>query len=312
MGFLHRLFGGKGGGGPGTGGGIGDGGPVCIMSRKEDSLAAHIARIEASGGVPAERSYQGLSLHAIRVSGTGSFLSWFGTILQEVIRGAAPVDFPGAVLELKDTDGRPIPRGMLLRILGVASFEGRERDGDLVIFPPPPQGPDIILAFLLRGDPGTADGEMKTDTELSDILKQALGRGERLPSEQAHAAISGFCRPDTPLGHLPRLVVMISERLRKEGIPEPNILDFMRAYLSGTCPSCHRPYTGEEIVLLCGLKQSQKVQEIPRNRGSFTRRVPGEEKDLYWLLDRLNRGICLNPLCKSGSVSLSWIRRSPP
>jgi hypothetical protein len=314
-GFINRLFG-KGKGGPATetGGETGDGIPVCIMSGKEDSLPDHIDRIQASGGIPPERSYRGLYLYAIRVSGTASFLSHFQTIVQGAVRAAATGDFQGTVLELTPSYGRPVPRKMLLRILGVVSYEVKRREGDLVTFTPGPPGPDIIIAFALQGDPALPEGEMTADPAMAGVLGSALGGGGRLPSESAHSTISGMCRPDTSLAHLVRLVGMISESLRGEGITEPNILEFMRAYLSGTCPSCHRVYTGEEIVLLWGLKHSRKVQETTRMRSPDrpAERIPGEEMDADWLLNRLNRGICLNPSCKSGRVDLSWVRRSSP
>ncbi|MDD1668012.1 MAG: hypothetical protein LUO96_06050 [Methanomicrobiales archaeon] len=278
------------------------------MTGKEDSLLVHIDRIELSEAISPDRSYQGLLMYALHVSSPESFLTNMQTIMQKTLEAIALGDLSGTVLEVKDTTGHRIPRGMLLRILGIASFEGRNRNGELVIFTPGPTEPDVLLSFILRRNPDIAEGEMKTDPIMAKILKDALGSGGKVPSASAHDRISRMCRPDTPVANIPRLFGMISESLRGEGIPESNILEYIRADLSGTCPSCHRSYRGEEIVLLCGMKDSMRVQETLRKRSPdvLRERSPGDSMDPNRLLYRLNKGICLNPSCNSGSVDLSW------
>jgi hypothetical protein len=228
--------------------------------------------------------------------------------MQKAAETAALGDLSGTVLELKGKDERKLPRAILLRILGVVSYEGKKRGGELVIVPPGPQEPDIIIAFVLRGNQDIPVGEMKTDPPMAKIVKEALGARGRVPSEEVHNTISRMCRPDTPIARIPNLVGMISESLRREGIPESTILEFIRSQLSGTCPSCHRSYGGEEIVLLFGMKHSMRVQETigERDPDAIIQRSSGDDMDVHRLLHRLNMGICLNPSCNSGTVDLSW------
>jgi hypothetical protein len=310
MGFMHRLFGRKSEGGLATetGDATGFGRPVRIVTGKEDSLLVHIDKIEMSQAVSPDRSYLGLLMFALHVSSPESFLTNMQTIMQKTLEAIALGDLSGTVLEVKDTFGHKIPRGMLLRILGIASFEGKKRNGELVIFTPGPTEPDVILSFILRRNPDIAEGEMKTDPTMANILKNALGSGGKVPSESAHDRISRMCRPDTSVAQLPRLVGMISESLRSEGIPESNILEFIRADLGGVCPSCRRLYNGEEIVLLCEMKNSMRVLETSRKQTSaeIIRRSTGGDMDANRLLHRLDRGICLNPSCNSSKVDLSW------
>lgn len=310
MGFMHRLFGKKGEGTPASekGDAACFGRPVRIVTGKEDSLLVHIDKIEMSRAISPDRPYVGLLMYALHVSSPESFLTNMQTIMQKTLEAIALGDLSGTVLEVKDTSGYKIPRGMLLRILGIASFEGKKRNGELVIFTPGPTEPDVLLSFILRRNPDIAEGEMKTDPTMANILKNALGSGGKVPSASAHDRISRMCRPDTPVAHLPRLVGTITESLRSEGIPESNILEFIRAHLNGTCPSCRRSYHGEEIVLLCGMKDSMRVQETPRKQTAeaIIMRSQWDERDPRRLLYRLNKGICLNPSCNSGKVDLSW------